>query len=179
MSKTLTKKIFGLYVKEISKSIFVVFALFMIGCSSGRVTPSLNPGDSAPFTRFTLLSGEPVTLEQFRGKPTVIIFWASTCTFSPKVVERLNRMVGKIGTHRATFIAASLDKADILSEIKEMIRLRDMNNFTHAMSGNAEYDEAYLALRGSELPYIVIVGADGKIVSTGTSVSAVEKYFAS
>lgn len=166
-------------MKEISKYIFVLFALLIVGCSAGRVAPELNPGEKAPFARFTLMTGEPVTLEQLRGKPVVVIFWASTCTFSPKVVERLNRIAGKIGTQRATFIAASLDKAETFDEIKEMIRFRDMNNFIHAMSGNAEYDEAYLALRGSELPYIVIIGADGEVVSTGTGVGPVEKFFSS
>jgi len=144
---------------------------------AGKSTPSLTVGQRTPYARFTLLNGEPVTLGDLRGKPVAVIFWASTCTHSPKTVERLNRMVAKIGKDKATFLAASLDKTEAIAEVKEMIRLRDMDNLTHAISGNAEYDEAYLALKGSELPYVLLIAADGVLVYAGGSLGAVEEYF--
>lgn len=190
MYGTLIERIFGSLgivkpggsSRALRRMIAVMFvagmAFLSTGCA-GRMGPALEIGKPAPYSRFTLLSGEWITLDQYRGKPTVVIFWASTCSQSPKAVERLNRLVGRIGKQRGTFIAASLDKAETLEEIKEMIRLRDMDNLIHAMSGNAEYDEAYLALKGSELPYVLIVGADGTMIYAGTSVGVVEEFFSS
>lgn len=55
---------------------FVLFAM-LVACDSTPVGP--HEGQQAPSLRGTSLGGASVDLSSLKGKPTVVVFWASWC----------------------------------------------------------------------------------------------------
>ena len=57
-----------------------VLVLFAVSFGNDpRAVPSVLEGKPAPTFVLTDLEGQPVSLEQFRGKPVVINFWSTWC----------------------------------------------------------------------------------------------------
>ncbi len=63
------------FLKKIIYSIFLIIVVLLFGCSSNTDTSKLAPD-------FTLkdLSGNSVSLQQYRGKLVLLDFWATWCT---------------------------------------------------------------------------------------------------
>lgn len=78
-------------------------------------------GEPAPRLELHDLKGAPHKLEDFRGKPVVLNFWATWCvpcaTEMPLLNEMQLRYKGKI-----VFIAASVDDEDMKSAIQPFIK---------------------------------------------------------
>jgi thiol-disulfide isomerase/thioredoxin len=122
-----------------------------------------------PFTRVTMLDGMPRLLEEYRGTPTVVLFWATNCSNSASVVAEFNEQAVKYnGSVR--FLAVSLDKK--LENVTERIRASKLNAIEHAFSGNEAYDEAYKSFGIEAIPHIFVINAEGVVVSDGTGMSA-------
>jgi thiol-disulfide isomerase/thioredoxin len=56
---------------------FLVLIAMLVACETVPVGP--HEGQQAPALSGTALTGESVDLQTFRGKPTVVVFWASWC----------------------------------------------------------------------------------------------------
>ena len=134
-------------------------------------------GKPAPATRFSMLSGEYLPIEAFRGKTTVLIFWAQWCTASSPVMKRLNELSQRVkNSGSVIFLAVSVDKSEDETKVRERITYQQLGGFQHAYSGNEVYDEAYMAFEGRELPYVIIVDPAGKVVRAGNSDGFVVEY---
>jgi peroxiredoxin len=134
-------------------------------------------GTPAPETRFTLLEGDYVPLKRYRGKTTVLIFWAQWCHSSGPTMKRLQEFSEKMQRSDVVFLAASLDEVKDVGKLRERIVYQDLDNFQHAFSGNAGSDEAFIAFEGGRLPYIVVIDPKGVVVAAGNSDSVVYEHF--
>lgn len=116
--------------------------------------------------RFTPIQGsEQIGMDTYRGKTVVISFWATTCRSSRPVITRLARYADRFkGRTDVQFVAVSLDKPEDLGELQTRIQFEDFNSFSNMFSGNEEYDEAFVALKGEAMPYIVVVDPAGRVV---------------
>lgn len=155
----------------------VLSLALMAGCSASSGSKLI--GQPAPETRITLLDGDQVALNQYigHGSPVVVAFWATTCMYSPRAVEKLDHLAATLKPRGVQFIAISIDKEKAADDVRNMIKYRDMKNFTHAFSGNDVHDEAYISFDGGELPYILVIDGTGKVVAAGDKASVVEEYF--
>jgi len=126
------------------------------------------------------MNGGTVSLEQFRGRTTILFFWAQWCTSSSSVMTELNQYLQGIGDRKdLTFLAISVDKNEDLPKLIERIKYQKMDGFQHCFSGNAEYDQAFMAYGTGELPLIVVINPKGVIVAQGDDPQVVKDYFTS
>ena len=163
-------------------AIFVFFILIccaVSGCTS-NVAGKVPVGKLAPYTNVTLMNGETVPIEQFKGKTTVLLFWAQWCTHSGPVMAELNEYLQGLNHRKdVKFLAISVDKNEDLPKLQERIKYQSMDGFQHCFSGNAEYDQAFMAFGTGELPLIVVIDPKGVIVAEGSDPQIVKDYFTS
>src|SRR5690606_35612901 len=109
--------------KFLMKSLLSVFlgiaCLFFVSCSSTTAAKNLL-GKQAPAVRFTMLDGSTVSLANLRGRTVVLVFWASWCSRSRRLIEDLNRLAGDIGNN-IIFLAVSIDKLEREEKLREFI----------------------------------------------------------
>lgn len=169
---------------EVKRVIAVILSCFLIcalsACSS--VKP-LEKGQAAPFTRITLLeSGEYVALEEFQGRSgSVLLFWASWCSKSRGLIEELDQLAGKLKAAGSdiSFVAISLDKLADEEKLRKFLNENETANLLHAFSGNYSNDEAMFAYHISQVPTLVLVSTDRKILYFGASVDELEEVLLS
>jgi thiol-disulfide isomerase/thioredoxin len=160
------------------RSLFLVLVTLSTGCFLGNSEPSGLLGHAAPFTRFTSLDGTYRTLEEFRGRPLVVMFWAEYCSFSKPEIEELNELAADLKkSSQALFLAVSLDDASRYEAVRERVVHRNLDQLEHAFSGNGTDDEAYLLFHANDLPHFYVIAPDGVIVAEGHSARSVRKAF--
>jgi len=155
----------------------VILGAVLSGCAASGGKNLV--GQPAPLTRLTQLEGDVTSLEQYvgRGKPTVLAFWATTCSMSPRAIERVDAMAKKLRPQGVQFLAISIDKVAAIEDLRGMVKYRRMGEFTHFFSGNDVYDEAYISYRGDQIPYFVVIDGAGTIVASGHKPAVVQEYF--
>lgn len=58
--------------------LILLLGLFSCGCLSSESYTSPEEGKMAPDFELETLSGEKAALSDFRGKPVLLVFWATT-----------------------------------------------------------------------------------------------------
>lgn len=147
------------------KSFFIssLFSLALIGCASTVHKDMVGERISARFSR--LSDNELITLDQYQGKTVVLTFWATHCSSSRPVLPRMAHFAEKFkGRNDVVFLTASIDKMDNIEEVKTRIKSEGLTNFENMFSGNEDADEAFVALKGERLPYVVVIDPQGRLV---------------
>ena len=147
------------------KIVFILslISLFTSGCSSNLGKKLI--GHEAPITLITLTDGSTSALSHYTGKDKVILFWATWCPRSDKVLTRLNLFAK---THRhIPIIAINLDTLELENEARE--RMKQYPYLVHAFSGNDVYDQAFMSWEGEELPYVAVIDSTDKVMSVSSS----------
>ncbi|HEY7890720.1 MAG TPA: TlpA disulfide reductase family protein [Solirubrobacteraceae bacterium] len=90
---------------------FVVFGLSGTRSANGRLAPALPT---------TPLSGQPVTLAGLKGKPAIVIFWASWCGPCAHEAPALARVAQRLGS-RAHMVGVNWSDVSV-SDAKAFIR---------------------------------------------------------
>lgn len=151
---------------------------FCSACSSKVQT--LPPGSNAPQVRMTKLDGTPILLDEYRGRKVVLFFWATTCTYSRSVIERLNDFAEYQKAKKrnpAVVLAVSIDKLKDFENLKERIEGQKLSAIEHFFSGNDAFDEAYMAFQVDRLPYLVVLDERGKILAAAHDDSMIDQIF--
>ena len=122
-------------------------------------------GQEAPVMRlYKLADGEEVTLQQFTGKPIVLVFWRTDCGNSKRTLQAIEEYAHQPKNEgKQILIAANLDPSDRLTEVKSIIAERKLYSFQQMMSGNEENDQAFIRVHGDRVPYIVLIDENGII----------------
>src|ERR1700753_2305529 len=84
----------------------------MLSARAGETTPALTLQD---------LKGAPHKLEEFRGKPVVLNFWATWCVPCAAEMPMLSEMQTQY-KDKILFIAASIDDDDVKPEIADFVK---------------------------------------------------------
>ena len=98
----------------------VLFFTFLCGCQRS----GLAPGSNAPQFSLPGISGDRVSLADFKGKTVVLNFWATWC---PPCIEELPSLEALYRQNKdkgfIVLAVASRDDADAVREMKEKSRL--------------------------------------------------------
>ena len=164
-------------MKKIFLSVILLLSLLSTGCSSLSPQTEALIGKPAPFTRLSLLDDEYVSLNRYRGKTLILIFWASWCSHSKSLMEDLNDYIHEHPNHRAEIIAVSVDKMDNLTKLRNMIYLQGYDKIKHAFSGNGTHDEAFLSFRLVSVPTVIVISPKGIVLEASNSFSTVRRYW--
>lgn len=153
-------------VKKVSEAYRVMLAKQMALPAVGKPAPAFSLPDTA---------GRMITLESFRGKYTLVDFWASWCVpcrkENPNLVAAFNAYKDK----NFSILGVSLDrdKAEWLNAIHQ-----DGLSWQQ-VSDLKEWDSMVVPLYGIEgIPYNVLINPEGKIIAINLSGDALEKQLA-
>jgi thiol-disulfide isomerase/thioredoxin len=117
--------------------------------------------EAAPTLELRDLKGAPHKLEDYRGKPVVLNFWATWCVpcaaEMPLLSEMQKQYQGKV-----LFIAASIDDEDMKPQIEAFIKKHHGDALTVMMGATLDSLEDFGVNHG--MPGTVFIDAEGKIV---------------
>ncbi len=156
-------------------ALFTCIAL-LSGCSGISSRAGELVGTRAPETRLTLLDGSYVPLAGYRGKTVILAFWATWCHTADPAIKRLNELAKKYQPESLTIIAVNLDATDNFEKVRDRVVYQKLSNLEHAFSGNEGQDEAFVAFRGDDLPYFVVMDQQGKVALITKKDSEVADY---
>jgi thiol-disulfide isomerase/thioredoxin len=117
--------------------------------------------DTAPNLDFHDLQGAPHKLEDYRGKPVVLNFWATWCVPCAAEMPLLNEMQNRY-KGKAVFIAASVDDDDMKAAVQSFIKKHQGTDLSVMMGATLESLHDF----GLEdvMPGTVFIDSDGNIV---------------
>ncbi|MBN8548653.1 MAG: TlpA family protein disulfide reductase [Deltaproteobacteria bacterium] len=145
----------------------------LCSCSSSSTSSSLI-GKPAPATRITMMSGEALPLDEFRGKTVVLTFWATWCSHSSQTLGEIGELSQRYANRPdIVFLTVSVDKADDIEKVRTRLTDSRLAGTRNAFSGNAEYDEAFMSFRCNDLPRIFIINPLGIIIAEGSKADIV------
>lgn len=150
-------------------------AVIYTGCASVAPAAQGLVGRTVPDGRLMLLSGDDLSLRHRVERGRALLFWATWCRYSRSAIadfEDLARSYSNSG--RVDFIAVNLDNNQDLPTVKERIRQQELSTVTHVFSGNDVQDEAFLALKGDQVPYSVFIDDSLVVRHVGVGVAGLE-----
>ncbi|HSK44750.1 MAG TPA: TlpA disulfide reductase family protein [Candidatus Binatia bacterium] len=117
--------------------------------------------EAAPSLKLHDLKGAPHALEDYRGKPVVLNFWATWCVPCAAEMPLLNQMQ-KQYQGKILFIAASIDDEDMKSQVQAFIKKHQGDALTVMMGATLDSLDDFGVNKG--MPGPVFIDTDGKIV---------------
>jgi len=79
----------------------------------------------APAITVTTLEGQQLSLEQLRGKPVLVTFWATTCPGCVKEMPHLVELQNSLGPRGLKIIALAMSY-DPEEQVREMVKLKQL-----------------------------------------------------
>src|SRR5579864_2738117 len=128
----------------------------ILGCAL-----SAGAGEAAPSLELHDLKGAPHKLEEFRGKPVVLTFWATWCVPCAAEMPLLSEMQTQY-KDKVLFIATSIVDDDVKPEIAAFVKKHKGDALT-VMTG-ATLDNLQDFGVAQAMPGTVFIDAEGNIV---------------
>jgi thiol-disulfide isomerase/thioredoxin len=161
----------------LSLSIGMCMASQLLGCASVSLEAAALVGHPVPDGRLMLLTGEDRALKDSRGRNKAILFWATWCTHSRSVIAQFEDIAREYAARGDTeFFAVNLDRNEHLDVVRGRISAQDLTTVTHVFSGNDVQDEAFLALKGDQVPYSVFIDARSIVRYVGVGVGGLAGF---
>ncbi len=124
-----------------------------------------NSQQAAPGLKLHDLKGAPHSLEEYRGKPVLLNFWATWCVPCAAEMPLLNEMQ-KQYQGKVTFIAASIDDEDVKPQVEAFTKKNQGEALTVMMGATLDSLDDFGVNQG--MPGTVFIDAEGKIVDRRT-----------
>lgn len=158
----------------------VSLAAFLL-CSTGCLSISSSAKElinqPVPEARLMMLSGEDVAIRPDDGKMKVLLFWATWCPYSKAAIEEFEALAREYSSRSdVVFYAVSIDRNEEISILESRIQEQDLRTVQHVFSGNDIQDEAFLSLRGTTIPYAVVIDREGTVRFLDIGVSGLDGY---
>ena len=122
----------------------------------------LSPAGSraAPDLKLTTLDNQPLTLQELRGKPVLVTFWATSCTGCVKEIPHLIELHNKLANRGLTIIGITM-AYDPPNHVTELVRKRQLP-YTIAMDIDGSASRAFGDIKLT--PTSFLIAPDGRIV---------------
>ena len=130
--------------------------------SDDTTSVTLVPSDEVPTfdeATFTTFDGEEVPLSSVKGTPTVVNFWASSCTPCLEEMPAFEEVYQELGGEDVAFLGLAV--ADRTDDALEML---DTTGVTYPVAQDKDASVITL-LGGLLLPTTVLLDADGNVVA--------------
>ena len=148
-------------VHTIAMILVLFISTFFSAQEPTNAQQTTNPQQSTPSLKLHDLKGVPHSLEDYRGKPVLLNFWATWCVpcaaEMPLLSEMQKQYQGKV-----LFIAASIDDEDMKPQIEAFIKKHQGEALTVMMGATLDSLDDFGVNQG--MPGTVIIDAEGKIV---------------
>lgn len=113
----------------------------------------------APQAHFEDLQGKQFSLQQLRGKPVIVNFWATTCPGCVLEIPALVELYHKYSTDNLMIIGVAMDY-DPESQVREMTRQKNMT-YPVVLDSNGELARAFGQV--TLTPTTFFISKEGKI----------------
>ena len=142
-----------------------------LGLSLGLVAASAHAGeaiDTAAFFSSTLtgLDGGKVAMEQFRGRPLVVNFWARWCGPCRDEIPELVKLRAEQGADGIEVIGVAIEENDKLEAVKDFAKAYDMRYPVVIAAKDGIPLMKALGNPQAGMPFTVYIGRDGKAVGS-------------
>ena len=145
------------------KSMTKVFAGLLVLASVMVLTPVLAGTDvGEPATNFTLQQingGKKVTLSQLKGKPTLVVFWATWCPPCRREIPLLKKLDKEYGPKGLQIVALALNYRETQDVVAKFIKDHELP-YTVLWDEDNKTADAYSV---TGIPTAVLVDANGVI----------------
>ncbi|HEU4850841.1 MAG TPA: TlpA disulfide reductase family protein [Telluria sp.] len=136
----------------------VLVATFALVFATGAAA-ELKVGEAPPDYVGETLDGTPVLISQHAGKAIVLSYWATWCKYCLDELPILHNIQQKVGAERINVIAINTEDEDTFRDAKRI--LKKLSLF-HGFDPDRKGRDAY-GVKG--LPFMVVIGRDGKVVA--------------
>lgn len=127
------------------------------GLSECQASVSGEPLRAADFQwSFRTLSGRQVSLSQFRGRPLVLVFWATWCSGCVQELPSLERFREALGNTEAAFVAVALDDERSVRDFAAKSGLR--------LPVYVATEDPPWSLRPRAIPTVLVIDREGRVV---------------
>ena len=130
---------------------------------ASHATPTPGAEAAIASTRLPDLGGSPQALAQWRGKVVVLNFWATWCAPCREEIPLFVKLQDQYGAQGLQFVGVAIDQPEKVKPYAAELGM----NFPILIGGVEAIDlTRTLGNRASVLPFTVILGRDGRIVSS-------------
>ena len=150
-----------MYFKDKSKGwILIYFCLLLVtvGCQK-----EVQAGPTAPDFSLKDLSGQTVTLEQYRGKVVLLDFWATWCPPCRMTIPMLIKLQDKYRDDGLVILGISIDDPQQITDkdLRYFIKMTKINY--PVLRFNQKVMQDYFAGEKVAVPTMFVVDRNGKI----------------
>jgi len=114
----------------------------------------------APETEFKLITGKSMTLGSLRGKPVLVVFWATTCKICIKEIPDLIELHNKYADKGFTMIAVAMPY-DHPAAVVDYARARKLP-YHVALDVDSKVFHAFEGIRGT--PTLFLIANEGHVL---------------
>lgn len=122
-----------------------------------------NPAASLFAQSLSDLEGTLQPLDQWKGKPLLVNFWATWCAPCVREMPELSHLAHEDGGKRFNVIGIGIDSPTNMSQFAEKMEIA-YPLYVGGMGGT-ELSRGFGNTSGG-LPYTVLIGADGRVIKT-------------
>lgn len=134
-----------------------VAAVLML-CLSLNAAALPKVGEAPPDYVGKNIDGDKVMVSQYRGKVLVVTFWATWCQYCLKELPILNG-IKCTGKDQIAVLAVNTEERSVFRRVVRMLKNLDID---HSYDPDREAQDAY---GNKGIPFMVIIGRDGKVVA--------------
>ena len=145
----------------------VFLSLTFFGCSSQTETENKNPIDAPDFT-LDSVTGENITLSDFKGKVVLVDFWATWCGPCLQTIPELVRLHENYSDKGLVLLGVSMDTMAQGNDDELKKFIASFNIKYHVMRDDGVVSDAYYGNSPLAIPTMHIINREGKIVRTIT-----------
>ncbi|MFC1867165.1 peroxiredoxin family protein [Thermodesulfobacteriota bacterium] len=141
--------------------VFMIIFLLFPGSISIR---DVKAQQMAPYFTLPDLSGNMVSLKDFRGKIVFVDFWATWCLPCRKSLPELAKLDKKYRDKGLVILGLSMDNPDSFDNKYVSEFIKDFKVEYQILRADKKVVENYLGTEGVSIPALIIVDSKGKIV---------------
>ncbi len=138
-------------------AIFLCIALLIVSASWVWLSPST--ANAAPKVVFNTLEGETISLTSRQGKPTLVVFWATTCVSCIKEMPELIELHHDFSNKGLEIIGVSMDY-DPPKQVTALVKAKQLP-YPITMDINGKIAAAFGQVRLT--PTVFLIDPTGKI----------------
>ena len=155
---------------KIIKLLAIMLLLIIWACSSNNETEAAKPIDAPNFT-LDSVTGENITLSDFKGKVVLLDFWATWCGPCLQTIPEIVRLDEKYRDRGLVVLGVSMDTMARANDEQLKKFMATFNIKYHVMRDDGVVSHAYYGDSLLAIPTMHIINREGKIVKTIQGVS--------
>ena len=149
--------------------IFVILSIMMLltfsGCSSDTEEEPVKAIDAPDFT-LDSVTGENITLSDFKGKVVLLDFWATWCGPCMQSIPELVRLHKRYSDKGVVLLGVSMDTMAQADDEQLKKFMATFNIKYHVMRDDGVVSKAYFGNSLIGIPTMHVISREGKIVKT-------------